>query len=403
MTAAGGGRAVAYYAPMKAPDHPVASGDRRMARLLFAALSHAGFRPRLESRLRAYEPTGADGAQDALAEAAEAEAARLLTLYAREPGARPALWFTYHSYYKAVDRVGPAVARALSIPYCIAEASHAPRRAAGAFARAHAANEAALRAADVLFVMTAQDRAMLERLHAGGQRLVDLPPFIDAVPGRREPRPPRPVAELLTVAMMRRGDKLESFRLLARALARVAKPWRLTVAGDGEARAEVEALFAGLAGEVVFLGLVDDAAALAALYAGADLLVWPAVNEAYGMIFLEAAAQGCPSLAGAWGGVASVVIDGETGVLTPPGDVEAFAQALAALIENPARRAVLGGGALALVARSRTLDHAADTLRAALSPLPGMNADRSAFIPDKESRSFFRLPEIGKSSGREGV
>ncbi|MGI6245441.1 MAG: glycosyltransferase [Pseudochelatococcus sp.] len=395
MTAAASPPTIAFYAPMKAPDHAVASGDRRMARLLFAALARAGFPPRLESRLRAYEPTGADEAQDALTAAAEAETARLLAHYARAPGERPTLWFTYHSYYKAVDRIGPAVARALSIPYCIAEASHAPRRAAGPFARAHAANMAALAAADALFVMTAHDRAMLERLPPGapsdqtdssdriekcsdGPALIDLPPFIDHLPATPAPRPPRAVPALLTVAMMRPGDKLESFRLLARALAQVGRPWRLTVAGDGEARAEVEALFAGLPGEVAFPGLVDDPAALAALYVEADLLVWPAVNEAYGMVFLEAAAQGCPALAGDHGGVASVVIDGETGVLVPPGDAPAFtaafARALKSLIDDPARRARLGAGARALVAGSRTLDGAAAILRAGLLPLVGSAA-----------------------------
>ena len=43
---------VAFYAPMKPPDHPVPSGDRRMARLLMQALAHAGHRVVLASRFR---------------------------------------------------------------------------------------------------------------------------------------------------------------------------------------------------------------------------------------------------------------------------------------------------------------------------------------------------------------
>ena len=45
-------------------------------------------------------------------------------------------------------------------------------------------------------------------------------------------------------------------------------------------------------------------AALPALYAGADLYLWPAINEAYGMAFLEAQAAGLPVVAGRTGGVA---------------------------------------------------------------------------------------------------
>ena len=43
---------LAFYAPMKPPDHPVPSGDRQIARLTLTALERAGFAPRLVSRLR---------------------------------------------------------------------------------------------------------------------------------------------------------------------------------------------------------------------------------------------------------------------------------------------------------------------------------------------------------------
>lgn len=360
---------IAFYAPLKAPDHPVASGDRRMARLLFAALEHAGFAPRLESRLRTYEPTGAAAAQAVVDEAARAEAADLLRGYRVGKRKPPCLWFTYHCYYKAVDRLGPAVASALGIPYCLAEASRAPSRASGPFASAHALNEAALDAADMIFVMTDKDRSALARGQPAHQRLIDLPPFVEAAGASFSPRPRRAPVQLLAVAMMRPGDKYESYRQLAQALARVERPWQLTIVGDGPVRNDVERLFACFGKRVRFAGLVEDPDGLAAFYESTDLLVWPAVNEAYGMIFLEAAAHGCPALAGAYGGVASVVIDGRTGVLTPPGDVGAFATALTRIIDDPDARQSFGMQAHALVQRSRNLDNAAGILRDALSPL----------------------------------
>jgi hypothetical protein len=47
---------IAFYAPMKPPDHPVPSGDRRMSRLLIAALGRAGHEVELASRLRQGSP-----------------------------------------------------------------------------------------------------------------------------------------------------------------------------------------------------------------------------------------------------------------------------------------------------------------------------------------------------------
>ena len=66
---------------------------------------------------------------------------------------------------------------------------------------------------------------------------------------------------------------------------------------------------------------------LAACYAAADLMVWPAINEAYGMALLEAQAAGLPVVAGRTGGVPDIVRDGVTGLLTPIGDETAFAEA----------------------------------------------------------------------------
>ena len=80
--------------------------------------------------------------------------------------------------------------------------------------------------------------------------------------------------------------------------------------------------------------------ALPGLYAAADAYLWPAVNEAYGMAFLEAQAAGLPVVAGRSGGVPDVI--GETGILTPAGDRAAFAEAVAGLLDDETRRRDLG-------------------------------------------------------------
>ena len=168
--------------------------------------------------------------------------------------------------------------------------------------------------------------------------------------------------------MMRPGDKLASYRLLGQALERLLDlDWQLLVVGDGPARPEVEAALAPLGAErVCYLGRLEEGA-VAACYAAADLCLWPAVNEAYGMALLEAQAAGLPVIAGAVGGVPSIVVEGVTGLLTPPGETNAFAAAACALIEAPARRAAMAGAAAENVRRRHDIAAAARVLDRALA------------------------------------
>lgn len=356
---------IAFYAPLKAPDHPVPSGERTMARLLMRALAAAGFAPELASTLRTRDPEGSR--HPALRAESRAEAGRLIAAYRADP---PALWFSYHVYYKAPDWIGPAVARALRIPYVVAEGSRAGKRAAGPHALGHAGAEAALDAADLILVMNRRDRPALEAARPEGQVITDLPPFLDPAewPLTEAVRAPGPL-RLLTVAMMREGDKLASYRLLAEALAQLGdRPWILDVAGDGPAAMEVASLLAPFGDRVRCHGALAPAG-LSHLYAAADLLVWPAVNEAYGMALLEAQAHGCPVVAGGYGGVPDVVGDRVTGRVAPPGDAAALAAAIRDLAGAPDTLAAMRSAALAFARHQRGLIAAAARLRAALAPL----------------------------------
>jgi glycosyltransferase involved in cell wall biosynthesis len=349
-----------------------------MARLLLKALAAAGFDPLLASELRTLDKAGRSDQQRRLEEMSRREAEDLIARFrALPPEERPRLWFTYHVYYKAPDWIGPRVADALRIPYCIAEGSRALKRASGPWAYSHAGAEAALDRADVLFVMTDKDREGLERERRPRQGLLDLPPFLDLAdwaPGPADPIPARP-PRLLTVAMMRAGDKIASYRLLADALMHLADlPWELDVVGDGEAREEVQSLLAPFGARVRLHREVDDTARLRTFYAGAHLLAWPAVNEAYGMVLLEAQALGCPVVAGAFGGVSSVVRHGETGLLTAPGDPRAFAEAVGRLLADGDERDRLGAGARRFVETERNLDRAAARLKETLLPLTRRSA-----------------------------
>lgn len=145
-----------------------------------------------------------------------------------------------------------------------------------------------------------------------------------------------------------------------RALALVRREFPMArgiVVGEGPYRRELErwrdAL--GLHDVVSFRGLLADQE-LAAAYRAASLLVFtptPAAErgerEGFGLVCVEAGACGCPVVAWAasargTGGVAEAVLDGETGLLVPHGDVVALAAAIARLLRDPAQAARLGEG-----------------------------------------------------------
>ncbi|MDQ2634879.1 MAG: glycosyltransferase family 4 protein [Pseudomonadota bacterium] len=354
---------IAFYAPMKPPDDPVPSGDRAMARALLMASEGAGLGDVvLMSRLRSRDGNGDPIVQDRILREAEFEIERL------SAGPRPDLWLTYHSYYKAPDLLGPRLSRHWSIPYVLVEATRASSRLNGPYARFARAAEAACDAADVIFYLTEYDREALQRDRVGNQRLARLRPFlaIDSLPPPR-PRPSSDTFRLLACAMFRSGDKLASYRTLAAALALVRSPiWSLRIIGDGPARAEVEALFSRYADRVTFLGALDQDGVVSQFRDG-DLLAWPGVGEAFGMVYLEAQAQGCPVLAEDRQGVRDVVRDG--GRLVPAGDPSAFAKAIDELIVDVAWRLAAGRKGHDQMAAEHLLPTARAALTAELAPL----------------------------------
>ena len=373
-----GPRPIAFYAPLKSPDDPSPSGDRTMARLLLKALREAGFPPIVASHLRTHDKAGDGTRQEQARRDSFAEAERLIAHFRDFPeDERPILWFTYHVYYKAPDWIGPLVAGALDIPYVVAEGSRAAKRADGPWSLGHKGAEEALDRAGLVFSMTDRDRPALEQARPRHQKLVELPPFIDEAEWsapRPQPRRLEVTPRLLAVAMMRHGDKLESYRILAEALTLLRHlPWSLDIVGDGEARAEVEAHFAPFTSRTRFHGMCDTDR-LRDLYGRADLLVWPAVNEAYGMVLLEAQLFGNAVVAGDYGGVRSVVKSGETGILAPPGDVGAFARSAGTLIRDAIARRRMGEAARTFVHQERNLAQAAARLHDALVPLTGRGA-----------------------------
>jgi glycosyltransferase involved in cell wall biosynthesis len=177
-------------------------------------------------------------------------------------------------------------------------------------------------------------------------RLVVVPNGVDP-PTASAQRPegvPEHAPLLIEVARL---APVKGQRELIEALARLQRSdaVAMLVGQDFEAggayRRELESRAAalGVAERVVFAGYRDD---VPALLAASDVFVLPSRIEGLPLTVLEAMAAGKPVVATRVGGTPEAVVDGETGLLVPPGDIDALAHALDALLGDPVGARVLG-------------------------------------------------------------
>jgi glycosyltransferase involved in cell wall biosynthesis len=115
----------------------------------------------------------------------------------------------------------------------------------------------------------------------------------------------------------------------------------LLVIGDGPQRAELEQLAQRLRVRATFAGARDTEYVARAMASGIAFCV-PSKREGLGMVFLEAAAARLPVVSYASGGISEAVIDGETGLLAPEGNVGALARLLRQVIDDAELAARLG-------------------------------------------------------------
>jgi glycosyltransferase involved in cell wall biosynthesis len=138
----------------------------------------------------------------------------------------------------------------------------------------------------------------------------------------------RPI--VLTVARL---DQQKGHSYLFEAISQVQDAI-FVIAGDGPEKAELEAQAhkLGINDRVIFLGYQQN---VPDLLAGCDLFVLPSLYEGLPLSVLEAMAAGKAVVATAVGGTPEAVLEGETGLLVPPGDPVALARAIQELLSNP--------------------------------------------------------------------
>lgn len=149
----------------------------------------------------------------------------------------------------------------------------------------------------------------------------------------------------------------KGIHILIDAFARIDVPEaRLNVVGEGPERERLEELARsrGIQSRVAFLGLRDD---VDGLLQGSHAFVHPCIwEEAFGYTLAEALASGCPVITSRIGATPEIVTENETGLLVPPGDVDALAAAIARVLGDMVFRDRLGARARISASERFSLD-----------------------------------------------
>jgi glycosyltransferase involved in cell wall biosynthesis len=228
---------------------------------------------------------------------------------------------------------------------------------------------------------------------------VDLSRFASPAPRcalRREFGIPRG-AFLLGVVARLEPEKGHRFLLEAMpAILRGAPDTWLAVVGEGSSLGELRGLAAalGVGARVVFTGRRED---VSALTADLTVAVLPSLREAQGISILEAMARRVPVVASAVGGIPEVITSGVDGVLVPPADSAALADAVVALLRDDALRRRIGEAGYATVRDRFSIDAQVRRIEAIYNEeltRAGVLVSDGAGAPAPESRGALEVPPV---------
>ncbi|MEM7069330.1 MAG: glycosyltransferase family 4 protein [Pseudomonadota bacterium] len=370
-------RRIAFFAPIKPPDHPIPSGDRLIAQNLITAFEAGGHTIELASRYICYSkrsnPEILEERKTGALEEAESLKSKYLEMSSTE---RPDIWVTYHPYCKAPDWIGPVVSKALRIPYVTIEAARTgqggPEDEWGPWRREA---QVGIRQADLHLVFKPTDRKYLTELLGSEQRLFDIPTFMDTDLSTKASielptgwKPHTPV--MTTTGMMRKGKKDRNFYMLAEILSGMTdQDWNLVVVGGGPEETQIRAAFAEIPTDRIHWTSQVPHEDVLAWMAKSDLFIWPGWKEPIGMVYLEAQLMGLPVIAYESMGVPLVVEHSVTGLLAPEDDVEAIRRNITVLLQNPKKRKKMGEIAPRRVQEKHSIKAAASILSKAICNL----------------------------------
>jgi glycosyltransferase involved in cell wall biosynthesis len=365
---------IIFYTPFKPLDHPHPSGDLVTATGIFDFLVKRGHDVIPASNLRCRWIYWKPWSWPRLL--------RVRRRVVREFSQRPVdLWFTYHSYYKAPDLLGPAVSEQLNIPYVIFQGIYSTKRRREWKAKpGFYLNKNALCAASHVLTNKSVDLLNLKRL-LPENRITYVAPGIDpddfcfddgARSRLREEWKVGNDPVIFSAAMFRADVKTEGLIWVIRAcgeLFQQGQNFRLIIAGDGKEREKLHKMAADLGGDRVnFVGKIPRKE-LYRYYSAADVFVFPGIRESLGMVFLEAQSCGLPVVAFNNAGVPEAVQDGKTGLLVPLNTLDPLVAAVKRLLVDKNMRQEMGHAAKSYVREFHDLGKNYQKLESSLSAI----------------------------------
>jgi glycosyltransferase involved in cell wall biosynthesis len=161
------------------------------------------------------------------------------------------------------------------------------------------------------------------------------------------------------LSLLRPGKGLETLIDAAPAVLAAHPDASFVIAGEGPERADLEerARRLGVADSVVLLGLIDGPGPL---ISATDVFVNPSWAESFPLSTLEAMQAGLPVVITDVGGAAEAIVDGESGVLVPPRDAAALAEAVSGMLTDAERAAAIGAAGRQRVQERFTLSRMID-------------------------------------------
>ncbi len=246
-----------------------------------------------------------------------------------------------HTHLFKADVFGAAAAKIAGVPRLVSskhnEDQYLKDFGAGLIGRM------AARAADRVICISRAVHGFMAARKLPQDRLVVIPYGMDAPPAdpsRRDAirREFGAGPDDLVIGTMGRLEEQKGQSDLIDAMAHLPSA-RLVLVGRGSLDAPLRARAAPLGPRVHFAGFRTDVAAVMAAF---DIFALPSRWEGFGLVLLEAMAQGLPIVGSAAGSIPEIVVEGETGLLVPPGDAAALGRALASLAADPARARSLG-------------------------------------------------------------
>jgi glycosyltransferase involved in cell wall biosynthesis/peptidoglycan/xylan/chitin deacetylase (PgdA/CDA1 family) len=183
--------------------------------------------------------------------------------------------------------------------------------------------------------------------HVPSERVILIPNGLNLT--QYSPRRAPDGATLAVIAGIRPGKGHDTLMRAAPAVFAARPDARILMLGDGPLRPalEAEAERLGLADRILFLGWRDD---IPAILESVDVVVHPSDSEALPNAVIEGMASARPVVATAVGGVPELITSGENGLLVPPRDPAALADAILSVLADPARAIEFGQRGRALVA-----------------------------------------------------